>query len=187
MKTCLLLLQSRGQGLYDGYINMKHVDHLLLYSWIALNWMNQVNYVPQLPFSFLHKLLYLSPSIHMGKYWLFVYVSPYSGRRWAVMMKTWIPSGLTKSAMFSTTIRTTGYGQSTSGVAVRSGSMLRWNSQWGTAAASLMCQAPVKRRLTFITMNQILTQPPETHRLGWRTPGSRSTLLQLTRASPRWT
>lgn len=30
------------------YINRKHADHLLLYSWIALNWMNHVNYVPQL-------------------------------------------------------------------------------------------------------------------------------------------
>lgn len=110
----------------------------------------------------------------------------YSGKRWAVMMKTWIPSEHIRSAMFSTPIKTTGSGQSTSDVEAPSGSMWRWSFQWGTAAAFRTCQAPVKRHLTCIITSLMPTQPLESLPLGWRTPGSKSTPLQQMRASLRW-
>lgn len=103
------------------------------------------------------------------------------------MMKTWTPSEHIRSAMFLTPTKTIGYEQNTSDVAVPSGSTWRWSFQWGTAAAFLTCQAPVKRHLTFIIMSLMQTQPLESLRLGWRTPGSKLTQLQQTRASPKST
>lgn len=132
-------------------------------------------------------LMYLNQSVFESWHKIYSMSLINSGKRWAVMMKTWTPSGRTKSVMFSTPIRTTGYGQNTSGVAVRSESTWRWSSLLGTAVAFLMFQAPVKRLLTYITMNLILIQPPEHHHRGWRTPGSRLTPLQQMRASPRST
>lgn len=96
-----------------------------------------------------------------------------SGRRWAVTMKTWTPSGRTRSAMCLTTIRTTGCGPSTSGAVVHRGSTWRWSSQSGIAVASRTYPAHAKRHSISFTMSLILTLQPELLRPGWKTPGSR--------------
>ena len=110
-----------------------------------------------------------------------------SGKRWAVTTKTWTPSEHIRSAMFLTPIKTTGFEPSISGGAAPSAATWRWSSQWGTAAAFPTCPAPAKRPLTSIITSLTRTQPLEALRLGWRTPGSKWTPSQQTRASPRWT
>lgn len=110
-----------------------------------------------------------------------------SGRRWAAMMRIWTPSAPTRCATSSMPIKTTGCAPSTFGGGGPSASMSRSSFQCETAAASLMSQARARRPSTSTTSSLTRTRPLKFTLHGWRTPGSRWTPSQPTRAFHRWT
>lgn len=110
--------------------------------------------------------------------------SLFSGKRWVAMMMPWTPSGRTKSAMYVSSTRITGYAVTSSLERTCCVYMWRWNSQCAIATAFPTSQVPAKRPSTSSTMSLTRTQPQPPALSGWRTLMWRWTLLPQMRAFP---
>lgn len=100
------------------------------------------------------------------------------------MTMLWTLSGRTKSAMYASSTRITGYAVTLSQERMCCAFMWKWNSPCETATAFRTSQVPAKRPSTSSTTSLTQTRPRPLALFGWRTLTWRWTPLLQIRASP---